>query len=76
MDPGYSDYRKEPSLTEEGTRLRNYGDDSPLYGAMGFVRMSEKKSGLTRKKKPTEYFCLGSFMGFPEGQIATHFRAW
>lgn len=29
----------------------NYGDDSPLYGAMGFVRKSEKKSGLTRKKK-------------------------
>ena len=26
-----------------------YGDDSPLYGAMGFVRKSEKKSGLTRK---------------------------
>ena len=30
----------------------DYGDDSPLYGAMGFVRKSEKKSGLTRKKKP------------------------
>ena len=29
----------------------NYGNDSPLYGAMGFVRKSEKKSGLTRKKK-------------------------
>ena len=29
----------------------DYGDDSPLYGAMGFVRKSEKKSGLTRKKK-------------------------
>jgi hypothetical protein len=28
------------------------GNDSPLYGAMGFVRKSEKKSGLTRKKKP------------------------
>lgn len=32
----------------------DYGNDSPLYGAMGFVRKSEKKSGLTRKKKPTE----------------------
>lgn len=32
----------------------NFGNDSPLYGAMGFVRKSEKKSGLTRKKKPTE----------------------
>ncbi len=29
----------------------NYGDDSPLYGAMGFVRKSERKSGLTKKKK-------------------------
>ena len=30
-----------------------YGNDSPLYGAMGFVRKSEKKSGLTRKKNTT-----------------------
>ncbi len=30
-----------------------YGNDSPLYGAMGFVRKSDKKSGLTRKTKPT-----------------------
>lgn len=29
----------------------DYGDDSPIYGAMGFVRKSERKSGLTRKKK-------------------------
>lgn len=29
----------------------NYANDSPLYGAMGFVRKSEKKSGLTRKTK-------------------------
>lgn len=28
------------------------GNDSPLYGAMGFVHKSEKKSGLTRKKRP------------------------
>ena len=28
-----------------------YGNDSPLYGAMGFVRKSERKSGLTKKKK-------------------------
>ena len=27
-----------------------YGNDSPLYGAMGFVRESEKKTSLTRKK--------------------------
>ena len=29
----------------------DYGNYSPPYGAMGFVRKSEKKSGLTRKKK-------------------------
>ena len=52
------DYR---SLDQERSRIGlavagdpNYGNDSPLYGAMGFVRKSEKKSGLTRKKKPTE----------------------
>jgi hypothetical protein len=28
----------------------NYGDNSDLYGACGYVRKSEKKSGLTRKK--------------------------
>lgn len=27
-----------------------YGDDSALYEAMGYVRKSERKSGLTRKK--------------------------
>ena len=30
---------------------KEHGDDSPLYGAMGFVRKSERKSGLTRKNK-------------------------
>lgn len=29
----------------------DFGDDSPLYGAMGFVRKSERKFGLTKKKK-------------------------
>jgi hypothetical protein len=29
-----------------------FGDDHPLVGAMGFVRDSERKSGLTRKKEP------------------------
>ncbi len=28
------------------------GDDGELYEAMGFVRRSERKSGLTRAKKP------------------------
>lgn len=30
-----------------------YGPDSSLYEAMGFIRKSERKSGLTRKKKGT-----------------------
>jgi hypothetical protein len=30
-----------------------YGKDSGLYKAMGFVTTSERKSGLTRKKKKT-----------------------
>lgn len=29
----------------------NFGPDSPLYGAMGFVRTSDRASGLTRKSK-------------------------
>ncbi len=28
----------------------NYGDDSDLYGTCGYVRKSERASGLTRKK--------------------------
>lgn len=30
---------------------KDYGGDSPLYGAMGFVRKSDRASGLTRKSK-------------------------
>jgi hypothetical protein len=29
----------------------NYGDNSDLYEACGYIRKSEKKSGLTRKDK-------------------------
>ena len=29
----------------------DFGEDSDLYEAMGYVRKSERKSGLTRKKK-------------------------
>lgn len=32
-------------------KSKAFGDDSPLYGAMGFVRKSECASGLTRKTK-------------------------
>ena len=31
-----------------------FGDDSALYEALGFVRKSERKSGLTRKKTEPE----------------------
>lgn len=30
---------------------KDFGDDSELWGAMDFVRKSERKSGLTRAKK-------------------------
>lgn len=30
---------------------KDYGDDSPLIGTMGFVRKSERDSGLTRDTK-------------------------
>ena len=30
---------------------KDFGDDSPLYGSMGFVRKSERKTGLMRKTK-------------------------
>ena len=29
-----------------------FGEDSKLYEAMGYVRKSERRSGLTRKKTP------------------------
>ena len=31
-----------------------FGPDSSLYEAMGYVRKSERKTGLTRKKKPAD----------------------
>jgi hypothetical protein len=31
----------------------NYGDDSALYEKMGYVRKSQRKTGLSRKKKTT-----------------------
>lgn len=48
------------NLKAKGVRVANgvrgdkdYGPDSALYGAMGFVRDSERASGLTRKSKNT-----------------------
>lgn len=32
----------------------DFGSDSALYEAMGYVRKSDRKSGLTRKKKTEE----------------------
>jgi hypothetical protein len=32
----------------------DFGNDHPLYDAMGFVRSSDRKSGLTRKKGDPE----------------------
>jgi len=44
-------------LNDESIKLRDgveghedFGPDHPMYEAMGFVRTSERKSGLTRKK--------------------------
>ncbi len=53
------DYRADIfTRGETVTTIRNsvasdpaYGNDSPLYGAMGFVRKSDRASGLTRKAK-------------------------
>ncbi len=48
---------KYKNLNSLSVKVRNgvegnadYGDDSPLYGAMGFKRKSERASGLTRRK--------------------------
>ncbi|MBS1792918.1 MAG: hypothetical protein JSS81_03645 [Acidobacteria bacterium] len=32
----------------------DFGDDSALYEALGFVRKSQRKSGLTRRKRKAE----------------------
>ena len=31
---------------------KEFGEDSPLLGTMGFIRKSDRASGLTRGKKP------------------------
>ena len=45
-----NDKRSKVGLGVAGSAA--YGNDSPLYGAMGFVRKSDRASGLTRKSKP------------------------
>lgn len=50
-DDLYRDLDDDSDLVANGVRGdANFGPDSPLYGAMGFVRKSERASGLTRKK--------------------------
>ena len=44
-----NDKRSKVGLGVAGSAA--YGNDSPLYGAMGFVRKSDRASGLTRKTK-------------------------
>ena len=47
-----NDKRSKVGLGVAGSAA--YGNDSPHYGAMGFVRKSDRASGLTRKtKSPT-----------------------
>jgi hypothetical protein len=49
-------------LNDDSIKIRDgveghedFGPDHPMYEAMGFVRASERKSGLTRKKQaPTK----------------------
>ncbi len=41
-------------IVEVGEGVRghdDYGSDSPLYGSMGFIRKSQRKSGLTRQNR-------------------------
>ena len=45
-----NDRRSKVGLGVAGSAA--YGNDSPLYGAMCFVRKSDRASGLTRKTKP------------------------
>lgn len=50
-DDQYADIDDDSVAVANGVRGdKDFGDDSPLYGAMGFVRKSERRSGLTRKK--------------------------
>lgn len=51
---------KYTNLNNDSVKIRDgveghedFGLDHPLYEAMGFVRESTRKSGLTRKKTPT-----------------------
>ena len=50
-DAKYAALNKESVKVREGVEGdSNFGPDSPLYSAMGFIIESLRKSGLTRKK--------------------------
>ena len=52
IDVKYAALQEKSVLVVNGVRGDPaYGEDSALYGAMGFVRKSDRASGLTRKKK-------------------------
>jgi hypothetical protein len=47
-------YELDDMIVDVGEGVRghdDYGSDSKLYGLMGFIRKSLRKSGLTRKSK-------------------------
>ena len=52
IDDAYAALQEKSVLVVNGVKGDPaYGEDSALYGAMGFVRKSERASGLTRKRK-------------------------
>lgn len=55
-DDTYAALNADLQLVVNGVRGdKDFGEDSALYGTMGYVRKSERASGLTRKtKKPVE----------------------
>jgi hypothetical protein len=51
-DQKYSKLQTDSVRVSDGVKGdKNFGSDSPVYGAMGFVIKSQRASGLTRKKK-------------------------
>lgn len=55
IDDRYQKLQENSVRVANGVRGdKDFGEDSALYGAMGFVRKSERASGLTRKAKTTK----------------------
>jgi hypothetical protein len=52
-DSLYQDLNDDSVNIRDGVEgHEDYGPDHPMYEGMGFTRVSQRKSGLTRKKKP------------------------